>query len=82
MPLVIHGGGGTPVDEVQQAVLAGVRKINFSTTLRVAFLNSIREYIDLHPEELFLPKIFRDISPSLKAAARECMESALSVGKA
>ena len=82
LPLVIHGGSGTPVDQLQQAVIAGVRKINFSTTLRVAFLNSIREYIDLHPEELFLPKIFRDISPSLKAAARECMESALSVGKA
>lgn len=81
LPLVIHGGSGTPVDQLQQAVHAGVRKINFSTTLRVAFLKSIREYTDLHPDELFLPKIFRDISPSLKAAARECMESSLSVGK-
>lgn len=82
LPLVIHGGSGTPVDQLQQAVRAGVRKINFSTTLRVAFLKSIREYTDHHPDELFLPKIFRDISPSLKAAARECMESSLSVGKA
>lgn len=81
LPLVIHGGSGTPVDQLQQAVHAGVRKINFSTTLRVAFLKSIREYTDVHPDELFLPKIFRDISPSLKAAARECMESSLSVGK-
>jgi ketose-bisphosphate aldolase len=82
LPLVIHGGSGTPVDQLQQAVRAGVRKINFSTTLRVAFLKSIREYTDHHPDELFLPKLFRDISPSLKAAARECMESSLSVGKA
>ena len=40
LPLVIHGGSGTPVDQLQQAVRAGVRKINFSTTLRVAFLKA------------------------------------------
>ena len=82
LPLVIHGGSGTPIEQLQQAASSGVRKINFSTTLRVAFLKSMKEYTELHPEELFLPKIFRDISPSLKAAARECMESSLSIGKA
>ncbi len=82
LPLVIHGGSGTPLDQLQQAVTSGVRKINFSTTLRVAFLEGMKDYMTHHPDELFLPKIFRDIAPRLKAAAHECMEASLSTGKA
>jgi hypothetical protein len=62
---------------------AGIKSVGIGEKrLPSPFLKSIREYTDHHPDELFLPKIFRDISPSLKAAARECMESSLSVGKA
>ena len=31
VPLVLHGGSGTPVEQVQDAIRNGIRKINVAT---------------------------------------------------
>lgn len=37
IPLVLHGASGVPNDELQQAIKAGVHKLNADTDLRLAF---------------------------------------------
>ncbi len=41
IPLVLHGASGVPVDELKQAVAAGVHKLNADTDLRHAFRSGI-----------------------------------------
>ena len=40
--LVLHGGCGVPDDQIQAAVKAGIRKINFGTDVCCSLLNGIR----------------------------------------
>ena len=37
----MHGGSGVPDDQIQLAVKAGIRKINFGTDLCYSFLDSV-----------------------------------------
>ena len=41
--LVLHGGSGVPDDQIQKAIKAGIRKMNFSTDLCYSFLDACRE---------------------------------------
>jgi fructose-bisphosphate aldolase class II len=41
IPLVLHGASGVPVDELKQAISAGVHKLNADTDLRHAFRSGI-----------------------------------------
>jgi len=43
IPLVLHGSSGVPDDQLQDAVDAGIRKINIGTGLNVAYTAAIRE---------------------------------------
>lgn len=40
-PLVLHGGSGVPDDQIQAAVEAGIKKINFGTDLCYSFLDEV-----------------------------------------
>ena len=46
LPLVLHGGTGIPVDQVQKAISLGISKINVNTDLQVVFAKATREYIE------------------------------------
>lgn len=41
--LVLHGGSGVPDEQIQKAIKAGIRKMNFSTDLCYSFLDACRE---------------------------------------
>ena len=43
VPLVLHGGSGTPIDQVQDAIRHGIRKINVATDVLVAVADSFEE---------------------------------------
>jgi tagatose 1,6-diphosphate aldolase GatY/KbaY len=40
LPLVLHGGSGLPAPAIQDAVAAGIAKVNFNTELRQAYLEA------------------------------------------
>lgn len=40
--LVLHGGSGVPDEQIRAAIDAGIRKINFSTDLCCAFMDTVR----------------------------------------
>ena len=41
LPLVLHGGSGVPVEQLKNAVDAGIRKVNFATDLCYAFWETV-----------------------------------------
>lgn len=58
--LVLHGGSGTPEQELKEAIQQGIVKINVSTDLRIAFTSALKEIIRENPAEIapynLLPK--------------------------
>ena len=57
--LVLHGGSGTPEDDIKQAIQTGIVKININTELRLAFSGNLRRTLNANAEEIvpykFLP---------------------------
>lgn len=49
VPLVLHGSSGVPDATLQDAIAAGMRKINVSTHLNGFFTRSVREFLDANP---------------------------------
>ncbi|MDR0931844.1 MAG: class II fructose-bisphosphate aldolase [Victivallales bacterium] len=43
VPLVLHGGSGTPLDEVRKAIENGIVKINVATEFQDTFLKSVNK---------------------------------------
>ena len=46
LPLVLHGGSGIPVDQIQKAISLGISKINVNTDLQLVFAEATRGYIE------------------------------------
>ncbi|MFD1672113.1 class II fructose-1,6-bisphosphate aldolase [Agrilactobacillus yilanensis] len=46
IPLVLHGGSGIPVDQIQKAIGLGVAKVNVNTEQQIAWAKEIRKYIE------------------------------------
>ena len=46
LPLVLHGGTGIPVDQIQKAISLGISKINDNTDLQLVFAAATRKYIE------------------------------------
>jgi len=43
VPLVLHGSSGVPLEQLREAVRAGIRKVNVGTALNVAFTGAVRD---------------------------------------
>jgi fructose-bisphosphate aldolase class II len=57
--LVLHGGSGTPEDDIKQAIQMGIVKININTELRLAFSGNLRRALS-NPEEIVPYKFLAD----------------------
>ena len=55
--MVLHGGSGTPSQDLLRAVKTGVVKVNISTELRGAFINTLRATLKEMPNEITPYKI-------------------------
>jgi fructose-bisphosphate aldolase class II len=69
-----HGGDmketyGVPVEEIQQAIRYGVRKINIDTDIRLAMTAAIRRYFVQNPDK-FDPRDY--LKPAREAARQIC----------
>jgi fructose-bisphosphate aldolase, class II len=65
VPLVLHGSSGVPLDQLRDAVRAGITKVNVGTALNVALTNAVRGA--LADTELVDPR--RWLSPARAAMA-------------
>jgi fructose-bisphosphate aldolase class II len=60
---------GVPVEEIQEAIKHGVRKINIDTDIRLAMTGAIRRYFGEHPSK-FDPRDY--LKPAREAAKKIC----------
>ncbi len=77
-----HGGQmketyGVPVEEIQEAIKHGVRKINIDTDVRLAMTGAIRKYFAEYPEKID-PRDY--LKPAREAAKALCRERYLQFG--
>ncbi len=45
VPLVLHGGSGTPGDTIHACIRQGIRKINVNTEISAHAMNGLRQYV-------------------------------------
>ena len=79
-----HGGDikptwGVPVEEIQQGIKFGVRKVNVDTDLRMAMTGAIRKLLATNPSE-FDPRKY--LAPSIEAMTSVCAQRYESFGAA
>ncbi|QDL36001.1 class II fructose-bisphosphate aldolase [Rhodoferax sediminis] len=77
-----HGGAmketyGVPVEEIQEAIKHGVRKINIDTDIRLAMTAAIRQYLFENPDK-FDPRDY--LKPAREAAKQICRQRYLQFG--
>jgi fructose-bisphosphate aldolase class II len=77
-----HGGDmketyGVPVEEIQEAIKHGVRKINIDTDVRLAMTGAIRKYLAENPDK-FDPRDY--LKPAREAAKQLCKQRYLEFG--
>lgn len=51
IPLVLHGGTGIPLKDIQRSISLGTAKINVNTENQIVQAKVIREYLDENPED-------------------------------
>ena len=55
VPLILHGGSGTPCEMVQKAISLGVSRINIYTEYAVATDRALRRFLAENPNSLAIP---------------------------
>jgi fructose-bisphosphate aldolase class II len=68
---------GVPVEEIQEGIKHGVRKVNIDTDLRLAITGAIRRYFAENPTK-FDPRDF--LKPAREAAKKICLERYVQFG--
>jgi fructose-bisphosphate aldolase class II len=68
---------GVPVEEIQEAIKHGVRKINIDTDIRLAMTAAIRKYMAENPDK-FDPRDY--LKPAREAARVICKQRYLQFG--
>lgn len=63
--LVLHGGSGTPEDDVKEAIKTGIAKININTELRLSFSGNLRRALS-NIEEIVPYKYLPDAQKSVE----------------
>lgn len=61
--LVLHGGSGTPIEDIKMAINFGIVKININTELRIAYSKALRKYLLNNPEEV---KPYNILAPTIE----------------
>jgi fructose-bisphosphate aldolase class II len=75
VPLVMHGGSGTPADQVRAAVLNGITKMNIYADCRIALRRGLEKAAGSQRREDPLPyEVFGPIREAIATAAKEKIE--------
>lgn len=65
VPLVLHGGSGTPEDKMKQAIQNGICKVNVNTEISMAAVSQIHAYSE-DKEMVHLSTVMADMQQSME----------------
>lgn len=60
IPLVLHGGSSNPDEEIAESIKYGISKINISSDVKLAYANSLRDYLNKYKEVLEPMQMFAE----------------------
>ena len=66
IPLIFHGGSGTPCDMLQKAIAHGIAKIHIYNDMLQAATESVRAELAVSPDRLIVPDILQDAMTRVK----------------
>lgn len=81
IPLVLHGGSGTPNEDVKEAIQNGIVKININTETRLAFSSALRKTLQTNQEEIVPYKYLQDAVMAVQAVIEKNIRLFGSEGK-
>jgi ketose-bisphosphate aldolase len=82
-PLVLHGGTGIPIEDIQRCVSMGLAKVNVGTELKAIFTRTVRRMCAELPESQVDPrKYMQPVKDAVAEAVREKLAAFGSAGKA
>lgn len=71
LPLVLHGGSGTTVEDFQNAIKAGVAIVHVNTELRVAYKNALADSLAKNADQVAPYKFLKPAQDAMKAVILE-----------
>ncbi len=66
---------GVPIEEIQEGIKHGVRKVNIDTDLRLAATGAIRKYLAEHPKDFDPRKYFKAATQAMMEICKERFEA-------
>ncbi len=82
VPLVLHGGSGTPEKDLKEAIKLGICKVNINTETRLAFSNTLRKKLEIDKNEIVPYKYFPEAILAVQGVAEKYIGLFGSEGKA
>ena len=82
IPMVLHGGTGLTEAQFTDLISRGCAKVNISTALKIAFVDSHREYLEANPGQHDPPKLLAHVRESVKEMAERHIRIFGSAGRA
>jgi fructose-bisphosphate aldolase class II len=70
-PVALHGGTGMTAEQFSDLIARGCAKVNISTALKIAFIQSGFDYVGAHPTEYDPPKLFDAQRDAVAQMARD-----------
>lgn len=67
VPLVLHGGSGTP--NLADGIRAGISEVHISTEIRKAWEEAIKKHVDEHPDDLAPYKVGKEARLAIETVA-------------
>jgi fructose-bisphosphate aldolase class II len=69
--LVLHGGSGTPEEDIKKAVQLGIVKVNVNTELRVAYTEALKKSLGDNPKQMTPYKIMPSVVEVVQKVVEE-----------
>ena len=82
IPMVLHGGTGLSEDQFADLIARGCAKVNISTALKIAFVDSHREYLDANPGKHDPPSMLKHVRTAVLEMAKHHIGMFGSAGRA
>jgi fructose-bisphosphate aldolase class II len=82
IPQVLHGGTGLTEEQFSDLIARGCAKVNISTALKIAFVDSHREWLEANPTKKDPPSMLRHVRTAVKEMAEYHIRIFGSAGRA